>query len=137
MPPKKEKKNKISEQQLPDFVSVGTLTKNGHRSSVALERLKKMLAWWNVGQPALKQNGGNALSISAYKLADEFGMKRPSNGNSFRGSLQLMFDAVEVEGLTMFVSLRGSPAPDFRVTDETTIWFRAVASSERTKKPDE
>ena len=117
---------------LPAFLVVG----NGGRartarSRVGPEQLRKLFDWWNAAQPSLKELSAQDIGIPAFKLAQEFGLQPPTNGNSFRANLQRIFDQMQSDGKTMFLSLRGAEGEKFRVTPGTMVWFHPVQSSER------
>ena len=119
---------------LPSFLVVGTAM-GSRRSGVKIgrEHVQKMLGWWQAAQPTLKETGSQDLGIPAVKLAEEFGLPTPTNGNSFRASLQRAFDQVSIDGKTVYLGLRGTEGEKFRVTKETMIWFHPVLVSERPK----
>ena len=123
---------KPSTPELPNFLVVGTpsrATMNGGMS-LGEERLRKLLNWYDLATPQLKESGHHDLGVPAVKLALELGMKVPKNGNSFRASLQHQLDQVSVDGRTVYLALRGA-GEKFEVTDETMIWFHPVSPEER------
>ena len=117
---------------LPSFLTVGNGARtHSARSKVGPEQLRKLFDWWDTAQPSLKELSAQDIGIPALKLAQEFGMTPPSNGNSFRANLQRIFDGMNIEGETMFLSLRGAEGDRFKVTDKTMVWFHPVPVSER------
>ncbi len=132
-PPKAPKGEATTPTGLPEFLVVGQ-AKGGRRNGhIGQEHLSKLFDWWNSAQAYLKETGLADLDVPALKLASEFGLGAPTNGHSFRGNLQRPFDELEVEGKTMFVSLRGCPRPKFKVEKDTMVWFRTVPIRERRK----
>lgn len=117
---------------LPGFLEVGNPARvRSARTKIGPEQLRKLFEWWSVAQPAMRQVGATAIGIPVLKLAQEFGLSQPTNGNSFRANLQRHFDQISVDGKTMFLSLRGADGDKFRVTEATRIYFHPVPISER------
>lgn len=126
---------RASTQGLPSFLTVGNVSRaQSTRSKVGEAQLRKLFEWWEISKPTMKELSVRNVGIQATKLAQEFGLNAPTNGNSFRANLQRVFDQLNFEGETMFLSLRGTEGEKFRVTPETTIWFHPVSSSERLPK---
>ncbi len=117
---------------LPSYLVVGTASRGrSSRTKVGIEHLKKMFEWWNSAQPTLKQHSARDVGLPALKLAEECGLHPPRNGNSFRTNLQRQFDKMNIEGRTMYLSVRGAQGDKFRVTPRTMVWFHPVPVSER------
>jgi hypothetical protein len=117
---------------LPSYLVVGTASRGrSSRTKVGLEHLTKMFEWWNSAQPTLKAHSARDVGLPALKLAEECGLHRPRNGNSFRAKLQRQFDGMNIEGRTMYLSLRGAQGAKFRITPRTMVWFHPVPVSER------
>jgi hypothetical protein len=117
---------------LPAYLIVGNGSRaRSSRAKVGVEQLRKLFGWWTAAQPSLKQLSAQDIGIPALKLAEEFGMLPPMNGNSFRANLQRIFDELSIDGKTMFLSLRGAGEDKFRVLPETMVWFHPVPSAER------
>ncbi len=118
---------------LPSYLTVGTPTRvRSSRAKIGPEQLRKLFDWWSAAQTELKELKAEAVGIPVLKLAQEFGLQAPSNGNSFRANIQRIFDGMSVDGKTMYLCLRGAEGDKFRVTDQTMLWFRPVPVSERT-----
>lgn len=116
----------------PTFLQVVSAAPGGRsRAKVGEQHLRKLFEWWNAMAPSLKEHGGTAVSIPAFKLAEELGLPRPTNGNSFRANLQRQLDELAVDGKTMFLSLRGVGDEKFQVLPTTTIWFHPIDAVER------
>lgn len=114
------------------FLAVGNASRaRSARAKVQVEQLKKLFDWWNTAQPSLKQLSARDVGLPVFKLAAEFGLDVPTNGNSFRANLQRIFDGMSVDGKTMCLSLRGTEGDKFRVTDETMVWFHPVPIGDR------
>lgn len=119
---------------LPSYLTVGTASRTrSSRGKVGPEQLRKMFAWWDAAQPSLKQLSARDVGLPASKLAEEFGLQPPTNGNSFRANLQRIFDQMNLDGKTMYLSLRGAEGEKFKVTDQTMVWFHPVPVSERAR----
>jgi len=117
---------------LPGYLVVGNGGRSrSSRSKVGVEQLHKLFEWWDKAQPSLKQLSAQDIGIPALKLAEEFGMQPPTNGNSFRANLQRIFDEMSIDGQTMFLSLRGAGEDKFQVLPETMVWFHPVPAAER------
>ncbi len=132
-PPKPRQSETNTTTGLPDFLVVGQARAGRRNGHITVDHLRKMLGWFEAADPQLKETGSTDLGIPATKLAEELGLSAPKNGNSFRGSLQKAFDSLEVDGKTIFLSLRGCPGPKFVVSRETVLWFHPIARSERVK----
>lgn len=117
---------------LPSYITVGTASRTrSSRWRVGISQLTKMFEWWNAAQPALKEANARDVGLPALKLAEEFGLARPRNGNAFRANLQRHFDEMNIEGRTMLLSLQRARRDKLRVTTRTMIWFHPVPVSER------
>lgn len=120
--------------KIPTFLQVGGAGPSGRvRVKVGEQHLRKLFDWWNAMSPALKEKGGESVGVPALKLAEELGLQRPRNGNSFRANLQRQFDQQSIDGKTMFLSLRGAGEDRFEVLPTTMIWFQPVPASQRVK----
>jgi hypothetical protein len=116
----------------PAFLQVGAQLPGAQpRVRLGEQHLRKMFDWWNVMAPTLREKGGESIGIPALRLAEELGLRRPTNANSFRANLQRSFDKLSIDGRTMFLALRGAGSDKFELLPETTIWFRPVSASER------
>lgn len=119
---------------LPSYLVVGTPSRaRSSRTKIGIEQLRKLFDWWGRAQPSLKELSARDVGLPVIKLAEEFGMQSPSNGNSFRASLQRVFDQLNIDGKTMYLSLRGADGEKFKVTPETMVWFHPVPLSERSQ----
>jgi hypothetical protein len=117
---------------LPSYLVVGTPNRaRSSRTKIGIQQLRRMFEWWNSAQPTLKQLSARDVGLPATKLAEEFGLQSPTNGNSFRANVQRILDQLNIEGKTMYLSLRGTDGEKFKVTPETMVWFHPVAVSER------
>ncbi len=124
-----------SKPKAPSFLQVGGSGPSGHaRVKVGEAHLQKLFAWWNAMQPTLKEKGGESVGVTAFKLAEELGLQRPTNGNSFRANLQRQFDQLNIDGQTMFLSIRGVGDEKFKVLPTTMIWFQPVPSAQRLRQ---
>lgn len=120
---------------LPPYLVVGTPTRaRSPRSKIVIEHLQVLFEWWKAAQPTLRDLSARDVGIPALKLAEEFGLQPPSNGNSFRANLQRVFDKMNFEGKTMFLSIRETEGPKFKVTPTTMVWFHPVPVSERSQQ---
>lgn len=130
--PKAAAESVETKPKAPAFLQVGVSNGTGRaRVKVGEQHLRKLFDWWNAMAPALKEKGGDAVGVPALKFAEELGLSRPSNGNSFRANLQRVFDDLNIDGKTMFLSLRGAGENRFEVLPTTMIWFHPVAAAER------
>lgn len=117
---------------LPSFLTVGNGSRErSTRSKVGPEQLRKLFGWWDQAQPVFKETGAGDVGIPAIRLAEEFKLQPPTNGNSFRANLQRILDQMNLDGKTMFLSLRGAEGDKFKITPETMIWFHPVSANER------
>ena len=127
-------KSAESKTGAPSFLEIGTQAPMRHaRVKVGEEHLRKLFAWWEATEDARKQVGGETVGVPAFKLAEELGLQRPSNGNAFRANLQRRFDQLNVDGKTMFLSLRGAGENKFEVLPTTMVYFHPVPAAERSR----
>jgi hypothetical protein len=134
--PKASQKRAEPKAEAPSFLEIGTQAPMRHaRVKVGEQHLQKLFGWWEATEDARKQIGGETVGVPAFKLAEELGLQRPRNGNSFRANLQRQFDQLSIDGETMFLSLRGAGENRFEVLPTTMVYFHPVSANERHPTP--
>ena len=131
--PKASPKSAEPKTEMPSFLRIGSQVASTYRTRVKVgeQYLRKLFDWWAATEDARKQVGGETVGVPVIKLAEELGLQRPTNGNSFRANLQRQLDWLSVDGKTMFLSLRGAGENKFEVLPSTMVYFHPVPASER------